>query len=143
MAHTTATNATPKQTMTAISPLLMFIALLSISFMDVGGSIISSLMVVVRLSVGVVGAFFGTAGASTTVFLVGDVTTAWIRTMDDTDFRNGIMIVTGGGGIVTGGGIGELNVGDDGIAIGAEVGGMVVMVVTATGWSVVETDVMM
>jgi hypothetical protein len=106
-------------------------------------------MVDVRLSVGVVGVCFGTGtvGASTTVFLVGDVTTAWIGAMDDTDFRNGIMIVTGGGivadGIVTGGGIGELDVGDDGIAIGAEVGGMVVVVVTTTGWSVVGTDVMM
>jgi cyanophycinase-like exopeptidase len=94
--------------------------------------------------VGVVGVRFGTDGASTTVFLVGgDVTTAWIGAMDDTDFRNGIMIVTGGGIIVAGGGIGELDVGDDGIAIGAAVGVVVVVVVTTTtGWSVVGTDVM-
>jgi hypothetical protein len=108
--------------------------------MDIGGSIIPipSSMVDVRLSVGVVGVRFGTAGASTTVFLVGDVTTAWIGAMDDIDVCNGIMVVTGGGGIVTGGGIGEVDVGDDGITIGAEV----VVVVTTTGWSVVGTDVM-
>jgi hypothetical protein len=116
--------------------------------MDIGGSIIPSSMVDVRLFVGGgVGVCFGTAGASTTVFLVGDVTTAWIGAMDDTDFRNGIMIVTGGGIIVAGGivtgGIGEVDVGDDGIAMGAEVGMVVVVVVvTTTGWSVVGTDVM-
>jgi hypothetical protein len=65
------------------------------------------------------------------VFLVGDVTTAWIGAMDDIDVCNSIMVVTGGGN-------GEVDVGDDGITIGAEVG----VVVTTTGWSVVGTDVM-